>query len=375
MVIPSRRKCLTLLLGAALGPRLPASAAYRKAQAGYEFSFPRDHGSHPDFQIEWWYLTGHLWTTTGRRFGFLATFFRSAIGEVSEQDLPLFRNGQGFLAHIGLLDATTGTFHVEERINRAGWDASAAEDDLVVRNGNWRLYREPQGDQTERLRLRTSILADALIDLTLVPTKPKVIFGKDGVSKKSATSDSASHYITFTRLQVDGTLQLLGETHRVEGQAWMDHEFSSSQLGPNQTGWDWASIQLDDGRELMLYQLRQANNQSDPFSKLTWISREGALTELKSGQWTWSARRQWTSPETKATYPIDFDLETQDPELGATLQLRLKPLQEAQEVIGKLDNVAYWEGACDVYDQGGQRVGRAYVELTGYDGRLSARLR
>jgi predicted secreted hydrolase len=202
-----------------------------------------------------------------------------------------------------------------------------------------------------------------------------VIFGQDGISRKSATSNAASHYVTFTRLRTEGTVELLGETFTVEGETWMDHEFSSSQLSDDQTGWDWASIRLNDGRDIMLYRLRQRTGGADPFSQLTWVDQESQQTQLKTDQWSWKARRQWTSPHTNATYPIDIDVETIDPESGETRRLRLRPLVDDQEIVGKLDSLSYWEGACDVLDESDTVIGQAYVELAGYDGRLTERLR
>ena len=348
---------------------------FRQAKVGYDYQFPRDHGSHPDFKLEWWYLTGHLKSTsTGRRFGFQATFFRTAISEEASTS-EFFDTTQGFLAHMALLDIQTGKLHVEERLNRQGWDAQASTQDLDVRNGNWTLKRTPSEAHAETMTIQASIRSNARMKLTLTPTKPKVIFGQNGISRKSATSEAASHYITFTRLRTTGTVSLLGETFSVEGETWMDHEFSSSQLSEDQTGWDWASIRLNDGRDIMLYRLRQRSGGIDPFSQLTWVDKESKQTRLKPKQWSWKARRQWNSPHTKATYPIDIDVQAIDPASGNLRRLRLRPLIEDQEIVGKLDALSYWEGACDVLDESDAVIGQAYVELAGYDGRLTERLR
>ena len=276
---------------------------------------------------------------------------------------------------MALLDLETGKLHVEERLNRQGWDAYASTTDLDLRNGNWTLKRTPSEAHPERMAIQSSIRSNARVRLTFTPAKPKVIFGQDGISRKSATSNAASHYVTFTRLRTEGTVELLGETFTVEGETWMDHEFSSSQLSDDQTGWDWASIRLNDGRDIMLYRLRQRTGGADPFSQLTWVDQESQQTQLKTDQWSWKARRQWTSPHTNATYPIDIDVETIDPESGETRRLRLRPLVDDQEIVGKLDSLSYWEGACDVLDESDTVIGQAYVELAGYDGRLTERLR
>lgn len=359
-------------------------AGYRQAKAGYAFQFPRDHGSHPKFRLEWWYLTGHLRTTSqdDRRFGFQATFFRTALRPTVPRDgtEPVtdgdFDSHQAYLAHFAIFDAKNGRLHAEERLNRQGWDAHASSTDLDVRNGNWSLRRAPElTANAEGMLLKGSVLADARLSLQLVPAKPKVIFGKDGISRKSSASDSASHYVTFTRLRASGALDWLGTSYEVEGLAWMDHEFSSSQLGPDQVGWDWASIQLNDGRDLMLYRLRFENGEIDKASQLYWIAQDATVTPLPKHQWRWQARKTWTSPATGARYPIDIEITCFDPESEEDHLLRLRPLAEAQEIVGKLDSISYWEGACDVVDESGEVVGQAYVELTGYDGQLTDRLR
>ena len=363
---------LTLVSSSSL---LAQDSVFRQAKPGYIYQFPRDHGSHPDFKLEWWYLTGHLKSTESRRrFGFQATFFRTAISKEASTS-EFFDTTQGFLAHMALLDIQTGKLHVEERLNRQGWDAYASAKDLDVRNGNWTLKRTPSKAHVETVTIQASIRSDAQMKLTFTPTKPKVIFGQDGISRKSATSEAASHYITFTRLRTDGTVSLLGETFSVEGETWMDHEFSSSQLSKDQTGWDWASIRLNDGRDIMLYRLRQRTGGVDPLSQLTWVDQESKQTRLELEQWSWKARRQWTSPHTKATYPIDIDVEAIDPACGKMRRLRLRPLIDNQEIVGKLDALSYWEGACDVLDESETVIGQAYVELAGYDGRLTERLR
>ena len=255
---------LSLLMAAAVV--IAEEPGFRKAEAGYRYAFPRDHGSHPEFKLEWWYLTGHLWTKgKERRFGFQATFFRAALRppDSGQTETPLFDSSQAYLAHLALLDVATGKLHVEERLNRQGWDAHASITDLKVHNGNWTLARVPSSNQ------------------------------KDGVSMKSQSNGAASHYVTFSRLATQGTVRLLGETLAVEGQAWMDHEFSSSQLGPDQVGWDWASIQLHDGREIMLYRLRDQSGEADSYSQLTWIDQKSKQTPSGPSQWEWSARRSW----------------------------------------------------------------------------------
>jgi predicted secreted hydrolase len=366
------------------------------------FVFPRDHGAHPDFKIEWWYLTGHLYTSEAvpRRFGFQATFFRNAaprdaaaVRPGTGSNPPAFGHDQIYLAHMALLDAGTGRFLHQERLNRAGWNASAATDTLDVVNGDWSLSfsKSPQPLQTMPkaanqslidkkpltrdgedaalpLRLIGGIRADARFDFTLTPVKPLVLFGDAGYSRKGSAPTAASYYLTYSRLAAAGTLTLDGVVLPVSGTAWMDHEISSSQLDENQVGWDWLSVQFNDGRELMFYALRNTDGSFDPASTLTWIDRDGKPTRAP---YRWEALTRWTSPHTGASYPQRIRLTTTDPANGSERVLLVEPLHPDQELGGTLGGVTYWEGACRILDAGGRELGSAYLELTGYDKAVS----
>jgi predicted secreted hydrolase len=354
-----------LFVGAA---EIPARTAegFAVPQPGAVFSFPRDHGSHPDYKIEWWYLTGHLFAADGRHFGYQATFFRNAAPRVGESTGPAnFGTDHIHLAHMALLDVRTGRFLHQERLNRDGWDANASTDTLNVRNGDWSLGLTDAA--TETLALRGGIRADARFTLTLAPTKPLVRFGEDGYSKKGATPTAASYYLTFTRLRTAGTLTLGEETFAITGETWMDHEYSSSQLTPEQVGWDWLSVHFDDGRELMLYRLRLRAGGHDPASTLTWVDVAGAT---RTAPFEWAALTSWRSPHTGAEYPQRVRLSTTDPANGQAITFFIEPLAADQELTGTLGGVAYYEGACRVLTADGRVVGRAYMELTGYAAEL-----
>ena len=320
--------------------------------------------------IEWWYLTGHLFAGE-RRFGFQATFFRLGQDPVDVAEGEDFGTSQIYLAHMGLSDPATGAFLHQERLNRGGWDAGAKIGDLDVFNGNWSLRRTPAG-----LSLEGSINADAAISLQLVPQKGPVVFGEDGVSRKGPEGTAASYYITFPRLSAKGNVRIAGESLKVTGEAWMDHEISSSQLDRNQIGWDWTCIQLFDGREIMGYVLRTAEGEPSAYSKLVWINRDGSLTHIPYPNYEWRHEGSWKSPATGATYPVSPLLVTRDPETGTDRRFRLAPLMEAQEMVGTAGGVSYWEGACNVQDEAtGEVVGRAYLEMTGYADDIGAKLR
>jgi predicted secreted hydrolase len=363
--------CLLLTLGG-LQAQDKTSEGFSIPTPGKVFEFPRDHGSHPDFKIEWWYVTGHLFAEDGRRFGFQATYFRQA-NKNEGAESALFQRQQFHLAHMALLDVKTKRFLHEERLNRGGWDADSNTTTLEVRNGNWSLRLIDPTSNT--LALRGSVQGEARFDLELTPAKPLVIFGEHGVSKKAAAASAASYYLTFPRLKTQGILQLGAEKVKITGEAWMDHEISSSQLAEDQSGWDWAALQLKDGREIMVYRLRLKQGGMDPHSTLAWVNEKAEVKHFKPEAFRWEELRYWQSPITQARYPIEVKLHTQDPATGKALSFTLQPLSDAQEQTGSLGGTAYWEGACRVLNEQGEDVGSAFLELAGYTGDLASKFK
>lgn len=378
------------LAGLGAGATAAAPADHPRNADGFAYpalpprlSFPRGHASHPDFRIEWWYITGHLFDAAGGRYGFQATFFRNAgppavNGENHDGAAvsPRFGRSQIFLAHMAVMDLQTGAFYHQERIQREGWDAGAATDTLRVFNGNWILEArgyDADGDP-QAMRLVGTVGSDAALDLVLDPRKGRTLFGDRGVSKKGPEPDAASYYITFTRLGVNGTLQLGERELAVTGSAWMDHEISSNQLDDRQVGWDWVQMQLDDGSEIMAYRLRRRDGSTDPYSFFNWIDADGEVTQVGPEAFRWDARGVWTSPDTGGAYPIAPVLTATHPEDGKTRVYRVVPLAQKQEILGDLIGISYWEGAVDIEDADGKRIGRGYLELTGYAQDLSERL-
>jgi predicted secreted hydrolase len=344
-------------------------------QPGRVFRFPQDHGRHDGFKIEWWYVTGHLTSEDGRPFGFQLTFFRNAGPTPIVAPASAFAHAPLHLGHFAVLDARTGRFLHQSRINREGWDASASPETLSVRNGSWRLERTPSPEGPETFTLRGGVRGEATLRLTLTALKPLVTFGSGGVSRKGADPTASSHYLTFPRLQASGTLDLAGVESKVTGSAWMDHEFSSSQLEPGQSGWDWACLQFDDGTEAMAYRMRRDNGSTDPFSTFAWIGTNAVPRHLGPDRFTWEPTGHWTSPLTGARYPNHVRLTAPDPVSGQVRVLELEPLAEAQEIADPLGGVAYWEGACRIRDPQGRILGKAYLELTGYIGSLREKFR
>lgn len=359
----------SLALGAAEIPKLTPEG-YAIPQPGRHFIFPRDYGSHPEFAIEWWYITGHLTATNQSQFGFQATFFRRALvppGSTNISSSAAFGNEQIYLAHMALVDKTTGQFRYQERLNRDGWDANSSTNTLEVSNGNWSLRLVPKTNSApEIFRLQATIGAGSAFGLDLEPKKPLVIFGTNGVSRKASDAGASSHYLTFPRLAASGTLTLDEINLPVTGEAWMDHEFSSSQLAADQVGWDWLSLQLFDGRELMAYRLRRQDGSTDPFSTVAWIDAAGQVRQIGPDNFKWTVLNHWRSRKTGADYPALVRLEAFNPAIGRPETFTVQPFVADQELAGKISGVGYWEGACRVLDANNKEIGRAYLELTGY---------
>lgn len=344
-------------------------------QPGRRFELPRDHGAHPGFKVEWWYVTGHLRAGDGREFGFQLTFFRNGgpTPAVSAPANPRFAHAPIHLAHCAVLDVKEGRFIHQSRLNREGWSARASDSTLDVRNGNWSLAFAP--GSTSRLRLVGTVNAEATLELDLTPAKPLVSFGKEGVSRKGADPTAASHYLTFTRLEATGTVRFGDAALPVTGLAWMDHEFSSSQLEDGQAGWDWACLQLDDGTEAMAYRMRREDGSTDPFSTFAWIGPDARPRHTGPDRFRWEPTATWTSPVTGAKYPTRVRIVAPGPDGNGERVLQLEPLHDAQEILDALGGVAYWEGACRVRDASGKPIGKAYLELTGYVGKLRDKFR
>lgn len=332
---------------------------FHYAVPGAELTFPRDHGSHPDFKTEWWYVTGQL-ASEDRSIdlGFQLTFFRSA----SKSD-PSAQADQIYMAHAAVTDKNKQLFHHEERLNAADWNADAAVGALDLYNGNW--YLRMLDANTEKMSARFSLASVGVFNLTLDPQKPKTLFGENGYSQKGDATGAASYYITFTRLSADGALERPdGGTVNLSGQAWMDHEYSSSQLTENQIGWNWTSLILEDGTELMAYVMRRSDGQVDPHSRLTLISPSGQKTEWSRNAFEWTPTRFWESPQSGARYPVAYEISW--PSEAGTRSIEVRPYLDDQELTGKIGAFVYWEGASQAFDEAGKPIGSGYTELTGY---------
>ena len=348
-------RLLLLLLAA-----VTAQAQFRQALPGYEFEFPRDHFAHPEFELEWWYYTGNLTAEDGRRFGFELTFFRNT-AERQEPTTSVWDVEQLYLAHFAISDIGGQRFYKSERLNRAGPGLAGADlDRALIWNGNWQVAWR-NGKQSLR-----AVSQDGALELELTPAKPPVINGENGVSQKADGAGKASHYITFTRLIATGSLQVGSERFAVDGTAWMDHEFSTDSMGEGQAGWDWLSLQLDDGADLMLYRLRDADGSTDSHSAGTYVDADGAAVHLHAEDFVMTPGARWSSPATGGSYPLEWRIRV--PQLHLELTVTT-PLQSQEIVPTNGRGPTYWEGAVEV------KAGVGYLEMTGYAERLKLGVR
>lgn len=357
----------TVLLSADLSMTLganPPPTPFQSATAGYRYNFPRDHGSHPTYRTEWWYYTGHLHSKSGRSFGFELTFFRRGVPPDEIKTLPSKWSVKDlYLAHFAVTDITGKRFHFSEKFSREGLGkAGADESQLRVWIDDWRAEASTEPSASHALVAHDETHALAL---TLQPAKPLVTHGAAGISQKGKDVGQASHYYSFTRLETSGKLTIDGESFDVTGTSWMDHEFGSTELGADQVGWDWFSIQLEDDTELMLYRMRRKDGSSDLASSGTAVSPDGGARHLEVTDFQIESTGTWTSSESKATYPSKWRLKF--PSLD--LVLDVTPLVADQELrTSRSTKVSYWEGAVAVTGtkQGRPIKGQGYVELTGY---------
>jgi predicted secreted hydrolase len=384
-------------LAASLEALPPAGSAegFARATEPGAVEFPRDLGPHDDYQTEWWYYTGNLDAADGRRFGFQFTIFRRALSPKEESSADLadsadsltssesaqsaqsadnpsdWRSNQVYLAHFTISDIDGNQFYPAERFSRgAAGLAGATAQPYHVWLQDWSVEEIAPGQV--RLRAQT---ADAALDLVLTETRPPVLHGDGGLSQKGPEPGNASYYYSLIGQQATGAVTVGKERFDVTGLAWKDHEWSTSALSEGAIGWDWISLQMDDGGALMLFEIRSGaddgtgGSQTRPYNAGTYIAPDGTLTHLTQGDWTLEVTDTWTSPTSGGEYPAGWRISV--PSVG--LELTGRPQMANQEL-----NVSttYWEGAVEF----GGTLGRApisaegYIELTGYAGSMEGRL-
>ena len=349
---------------------LGSTLDWKPARPDYAWSFPRDHWARTGFRTEWWYFTGHRQTAgeTPRRFGYQFTFFRVGLQPTSPALDSAWKARDVIMGHAAVTDLTSKRHRFTEILYRAmpllgefgdgsgplvAWSRPPAGS-----TGRWSLHWNGGGfdlaasDENRDFSFRLSTRG----------TKGPIFQGPNGYSIKGGEDGAASQYYSFTRMATRGRVSIGGEEHAVEGVSWMDKEFGSNQLGARQIGWDWFSLQLDDGRDLMLYLLRDRHDQVD-FANGTLISREGQARYLESGDWSVRATGTWTSPHNGARYPAGWQVRVPAEDLALVVT---PEVPDSENVSRILPGLAYWEGPVRVETAAGDRLGQGYVELTGY---------
>jgi predicted secreted hydrolase len=328
------------------------------------WSFPRDHGSHPGYRTEWWYFTGNLADKDGNKYGYQLTFFRYGMVEEVKDPANAWSVRDIYLAHFAISDGQRKTFHYRDRISRKGPGLSnASQKALDVHVLNWSAYMKDG-----RIILKAA-RDDMELALELKPRKPPVFHGEAGLSKKGPLAGQASYYYSLTDLKTAGILKVPGRTNQVsvKGTSWFDQEFGSNQLSKDQAGWDWFSLHLKDGRDLMIYFLRRKDGTLEAQSSGTLVepggkSRHLALPEIKV-----AVRSYWKSKKSGGIYPASWNIIVP----SAAIDVTISPIIANQELANTISSgITYWEGAVDGKGvSNGKAVNvEGYVEMTGYAG-------
>lgn len=341
-----RRSLLVTLSSLGLVPPAWALAPRRMA-------FPADHGAHPELRTEWWYITGAL-QSAGRPFGFQVTFFRSRV-DATRELRSAFAARQLVFAHAAVTDVQGARLVHDQRIARAGFGiAEAATGEARLKLRDWSLLRE--GEAWHALLPA----AGFALDLRCAPTQPPLLQGREGLSRKGPLEAHASYYYSIPQLAVRGRLSLQGRDFDVDGRAWMDHEWSDEYLASDAVGWDWLGMNLDDGSALMAFRIRRKDG-SRFWDGGAFRNAQGQVRIAEPGEMQFVPKRRWTSPVSNASYPVEWELRTP---AGV---FTVRALVDNQELDSRESTGAiYWEGLSDLLDAGGRRVGRGYLEMTGY---------
>ncbi|MFZ4481357.1 MAG: lipocalin-like domain-containing protein [Rhodoferax sp.] len=345
----SRRLLLASGLTATLGPTASRAAGQPALQ------FPRDLGSHPDFAIEWWYVTGRL-LAGQREFGFQLTFFRSLVPSTQGMT-SAFAAKQLIFAHAAVTDVAGGKLWHDQRIAREGFGvAQASQQDSRIKLQDWSLQRVATHYQA------VAASSDFELDLSLRETQPLLLQGDKGRSRKGPLEQQFSHYYSLPQLQVSGALGLGKERVPVQGTAWLDHEWSDALLDPKAVGWDWIGINLLDGGALTAFRLRDGTGSAIWAGGSYRSTAMGARPQVfAQDEVRFRALRQWSSPLTKASYPVEWSVQT------PAERYTVKAVIDNQELDSRASTGAvYWEGLSELFDSAGRLVGRGYLEMTGY---------
>lgn len=330
---------------------LEQTVQFELALEPVELEYPRDHGAHFGFQTEWWYFTGNLTSDDDQHFGYQLTIFRRGLQPGRAQRESELASNHLYFAHLALTDLGRQEHRAFERFSRGAEGlAAAATDRMQVYLEDWTIR---QGEQVIEL---SAAEADLELELALTPRKPPVAHGESGLSAKGLQPGNASYYVSLTSLDTEGWIVTRGQRYPVRGSSWFDHEWGTSALGSEAVGWDWFSLQLEDGRELMLFQLRRRAGSIEPVSSGTVVAVSGVSRTLTLEQMQLSVLDTWVSPATGAEYPIGWRVQVPDEGLDLQVEALLPDQENSLEIV-------YWEGAVGV---SGSHRGFGYLELTGY---------
>ena len=342
---------------------------FKPALPGWQYEFPRDHRVHREFKTEWWYYNGYLTGPEGQRFGYQVTFFRIGLipGPIPKEG-SRWRIHEVFMAHLAVTDINNKTFLFQEKAARANLGLAGADGGQYrVWVEKWQVIEEGKGHQIQVGD------GDLSLSLKIIPTGPPLIHGVDGITRKGTGAGRASHYYSMTRLETKGHVKIKGEKFQVSGLSWMDHEFGSNQLQETQIGWDWFSLQLDNGMDLMIYQLRHEDGRVDPNSSGTLSGPDSRKMHLSLSEIKLRVLNLWKSSRSGAIYPASWEIYLPQHDL----RLELVPLMAGQELMTpKSTRITYWEGIVKVKGSYKGRVveGNGYVEMTGYDRRFRPKI-
>lgn len=346
----------TLLAGglAAIAVAAPAFAPYPVVRPGITLAFPPDHGAHPAFRTEWWYVTGWLRTEAGEDLGFQVTFFRTR-PQTDGRNPSRFAATQVLFAHAALSDTLTRRLRHGERASREGFGLAAARTgDADIRIRDWRLRRAPDGQWATRVAA-----SDFTLALNFKPTQPPLPQGAGGYSRKGPRPEQASYYYSVPHLRVSGRVRRDDRDAAVTGEAWLDREWSSDYLAPEAQGWDWTGLNFDDGSALMAFRIRRKGG-GTLWAGGSLRRSTGGISTLGPRDVTFRPLATWRSSATGAIYPVSQEVSVRVD--GRIMRWRLTPMFAAQELDARRSGLpVYWEGA--VRTTGG----RGYLELTGYD--------
>jgi predicted secreted hydrolase len=334
-------------------------AGFARARIPRDFLFPEDHGPHPSYRHEWWYVTGNLRAPGGRGFGYQLTFFRFGLSPAPPDRESLWAANQAYMAHFAVTDVKGRRFRHFERTGRGALGlAGATSRPFRVWLDDWSAEGGKSATLPIRLRAKEGKVA---IDLLLDTGRPIVLHGDRGLSRKGASPGNASYYYSMTRLSTRGTVSVEEGTFPVEGNSWLDREWGTGSLEKGQAGWDWFALQLSDGRDLMFYRLRREDGGTDPFSAGTLVLPDGSFRPLSSDDVRFESLEAWKSPASGARYPARWRLLVP----SEKMELEVVPRLADQELR---TSVRYWEGAVGVRGTSRGRMveGDGYVELTGY---------